>query len=153
MYFMTWEIWIAQLALGILVAVTSSAVTVRFALTRFYREKWWERRYEAYAGAIAALGELHLVLSTERVVRNRGANDDIAGSRIREMPELTAKVVRYQYLGGLLMSSAMAKVLFELGPSLLAAGTDVEACLKLTHDAIAQANLIARTDLGLPGFR
>jgi hypothetical protein len=36
------------IAAGLLVSVATSVVTVRLALGRFYSERWWERRLDAY---------------------------------------------------------------------------------------------------------
>ncbi len=45
----------ANLVIGIVVAIVSARVTVSLALRRFYAEKWWERKWEAYTGIINAL--------------------------------------------------------------------------------------------------
>ena len=40
---------------GIVVAVLTAFLTVRLALKRFYSEKWWERKAEAYGAILEAL--------------------------------------------------------------------------------------------------
>jgi hypothetical protein len=44
-----------NLAVGVVVALVSAWLTVFLALRRFYSEKWWERKWEAYSGLLDAL--------------------------------------------------------------------------------------------------
>jgi hypothetical protein len=44
-----------QLIIGIIIAIITAWITVRSSLKRFYSEKWWEQKYEAYAAIFEAL--------------------------------------------------------------------------------------------------
>ncbi len=46
---------LAQILVGLVVAITTAWVTVHLALRRFRSEKWWERKAEAYSAIIEAL--------------------------------------------------------------------------------------------------
>ena len=52
---MEWPTFFGQVVSAIVIAVISARVTVHFALKRFYSEKWWERKTEAYTAIIEAL--------------------------------------------------------------------------------------------------
>ncbi|MGO8943244.1 MAG: hypothetical protein ACLQJ7_06175 [Syntrophobacteraceae bacterium] len=43
---------------GLVIAVVSARVTLHYALKRFYFEKWWERKAEAYTSIFEALHHL-----------------------------------------------------------------------------------------------
>jgi hypothetical protein len=45
----------ANLFSGILIAAVAARITVHYALKRFYSEKWWERKSEAYTAILEAL--------------------------------------------------------------------------------------------------
>ncbi len=44
-----------QFVLAAFTAVIASFVTARFALRRFYSEKWWEKKYEGYSSILESL--------------------------------------------------------------------------------------------------
>jgi hypothetical protein len=52
-----------QIAGNLAVAIVVAALTVQLSLRRFYREKWWERRLDAYTRVIEALH--HMVRSLD----------------------------------------------------------------------------------------
>lgn len=37
-----------QSAIGFFIAIVTSFITVKLSLNRYYAEKWWEKKYEAY---------------------------------------------------------------------------------------------------------
>ncbi len=45
----------SQIAVGGITAVIASYITVRLSLRRFYSEKWWEKKAEAYSAILEAL--------------------------------------------------------------------------------------------------
>jgi len=49
---MDWVTTGINFAASIVVAVITARLTVHLAIKRFYAEKWWERRYSAYAAII-----------------------------------------------------------------------------------------------------
>lgn len=44
-----------QTAISLVLAILTAYLTVRFALQRFYREKWWEEKMRAYTDILQAL--------------------------------------------------------------------------------------------------
>src|SRR3569623_2010029 len=49
---------VLQLLIGLLTAGLTSYLTVKFSLGRYYAEKWWERKYEAYKRLIDTMYEI-----------------------------------------------------------------------------------------------
>ncbi|MDA3989939.1 hypothetical protein OH793_01400 [Klebsiella aerogenes] len=45
----------------IIIGVAAAGFTAYFALRRFYREKWWEKKYQAYDDLIGILYELQIL--------------------------------------------------------------------------------------------
>ena len=43
---------------GLIVAVFTSILTVRLAIHRFYKEKWWEKKHETYSSLLETLHHL-----------------------------------------------------------------------------------------------
>ena len=50
---------LGELLVGLVVAVVASLVTVRLSLKRFYAERWWDRKADAYTRVIAALHQMN----------------------------------------------------------------------------------------------
>ncbi len=46
---------LVKLLPGIIIAVLTAWLTVRFSLKRFYAEKWWERKYNKYESLLNSL--------------------------------------------------------------------------------------------------
>lgn len=46
---------IRQITVGAVIAVIAAYVAVRLSLRRFYSEKWWEKKAEAYSAILEAL--------------------------------------------------------------------------------------------------
>lgn len=63
---------IGTLITGIVVAVISARVTVKYALRRFYSEKWWERKMDAYTSIIEALHHVRNYADTNLQFSQRG---------------------------------------------------------------------------------
>jgi hypothetical protein len=47
--------FLSQTLIGAIIAIIASWVTVWLSLRRFYSEKWWEKKAEAYAAILEAL--------------------------------------------------------------------------------------------------
>jgi len=50
--------FIAQLAIGVVIAVVSAVLATSLSALRYYRERWWERKYELYVDVLNALHDL-----------------------------------------------------------------------------------------------
>ena len=54
-----WILDIVKVVLpGLVIAIVTSIITVRLSLRRFYAEKWWEKKHQAYAQLLEALHHL-----------------------------------------------------------------------------------------------
>jgi len=51
---------ILEVIKSLLIVVAASWVTVRFSLRRFYTEKWWERKAQAYSKVIGSLARMRM---------------------------------------------------------------------------------------------
>jgi hypothetical protein len=69
---------LGSLFTGIVIAVVSARVTVHFALKKFFAEKWWERKTEAYTSIIEALHHVrnHADTNLEFSIRGRELPDE-----------------------------------------------------------------------------
>jgi ribosomal protein S17E len=47
---------------ALLVSVISAYLTTRLALNKFYSEKWWEKKAEAYSDILGKLSDMHLCI-------------------------------------------------------------------------------------------
>lgn len=67
---------------------------VRWALSRFKREKTWERRLSAYADAVAAMSEILFILGLwmEAIENNREHNEKIREDQISKYKDATARL-------------------------------------------------------------
>jgi hypothetical protein len=73
---------------GLLIAILASIITVRLSLRRFYSERWWERKAQAYTELIDGL--YRIKLNAEKFLDHRESGRSIA----RERAEETARMSR-----------------------------------------------------------
>jgi hypothetical protein len=142
---------------SVVVAIITAALTVRFALRRFYAEKWWERKSTAYASIIEALHH----------VRNHADTNLTFSLEGRDLPEqgklqLTEKLqgamaeLRKQLdIGDFVLSedavAVMSKLMTELDESLKATNWEdhLELKLEAVDNCLISMRRIARKDLRL----
>jgi len=55
---------------SLLIAIVVSWLTTQFALRRFYRERWWEKKYNTYEAIFNALHNMSQGFDAERYVLN-----------------------------------------------------------------------------------
>jgi len=108
------EYWqpVANLFVGVVIAW----FTVKFALKRFYSEKWFERRLDAYTKIIEAL---HFMKHcTERQLRaaEQGTDlpEDVEKDLVASYRKGLADLRRYADMGALLLSSDATAILDRL---------------------------------------
>ena len=89
---------LSSLVSGVVIAVISARITVHFALKRFYSEKWWERKMEAYTSIIEALHHVrnHADTNLEFSMRGRdlpGEGDKMLTEKLQAaMEELRKRI-------------------------------------------------------------
>lgn len=52
------EDYLTKVSIGFIIAIVSSIITTKIALNKFYSEKWWARKEQAYIEIIDALYDL-----------------------------------------------------------------------------------------------
>ena len=67
---------IKSLLIGAVVAVITAWITVKLALRRFYSEKWWERKAQAYSEIIGSLAKM-------RICFDKWENEELRYKEIR----------------------------------------------------------------------
>jgi len=149
-----------QLILSLVVAVTTAYLTVWLSLRRFYREKWWEAKMEAYTNVIQALHHMNRDLDISLRAEMRG---DYTESDYRkewsEKHRLAWDEIRRQIdVGEFLYSPKSMRILRALikdsehdpdymyAEHLMTLQSAVETCMPAIKAA-------ARADLGLPPIR
>ncbi len=147
------EHWMAQAVFGAAIGLVTALISVRIALHRFYREKWWEKRLEAYSKLIEVLSEMDIVLTVAKAKeRNPQIADAFGSHSVDEMPALMIRFRQVHAFCGLLMSKAMNQLAQDLSKALPASALDFEAARRTVSEAIIRANEIARKDLRLPSL-
>ena len=99
---------------GTIIAIITSFITVSLSLRRFYSEKWWERKAEAYSAIIESLYHVKrnldaLMLSVEK--GDEFKSPDRLASKSREGYE---RIYREAGVGAFIISEKAAQVLESL---------------------------------------
>ncbi len=68
------EDYLIKISIGFIIAITSSLVTTRIALNKFYSEKWWARKENAYIEIIDALYDLIQFCEMKKEDYGQGVN-------------------------------------------------------------------------------
>jgi hypothetical protein len=100
---------------AIVVAVTSAWVTVQLSLQRFRREKWWERKADAYSRIIEALHNAKVFASEHWDASMRGRSvPDEADKELRQQANVGRKeILRASDVGAFLISPEAVKLLLQ----------------------------------------
>jgi hypothetical protein len=154
---MNWSDWISQLALSLLAAAGASWITVQLSLGRFYKEKWWEKRFEAYARIIRALHELHRVMREEHVkIKTPHHASKYPILTHERLMEPLASIHEAIDVGELLISTRMVSLLRSFSEDLGKTGElglgALDASTRLMEKTMPEAVAIARADLQLAPF-
>lgn len=137
---------VVNLLVGVLVALLTSWLTVKFALHRFQSEKWFERRVEAYTKVIEAL---HFMKHcTERQLRaaERGTDlpEEIENELVSAYRKGLADLRRLTDMGALLFSPEAVEVLDTLNAELFAATDEQSWWEHLDAEGAAISKCLAR---------
>lgn len=149
--------FLGTLITGIVVAVVSALVTVRFALKRFHSEKWWERKAEAYGAIIEALHHVRNYADTHLAFLARGKELPEAGDEelTHKLQDAMAELRKRYDIGNFVISTeavvAMNTLMKELDASTKNVTWDTHLVLKLeaVDKCLASMRALARTDLQL----
>jgi len=155
--------------IGVVSGVGSAYVTLHFALKRFYFEKWWERKAEAYSSILDALHHLKNHVEHElaflRVEPSlRPAGEEVLSQLTEKMISATAEIRKRADIGSFVISeeavSAMRTLQTELdritgfSEGQQATITDLPEHFRLRLSAVNKCldsmRDIAKNDLKLP---
>ena len=95
-----------KILIGIIIAATSSWVTVRLSLARFRSEKWWERKIEAYTKVIEAFHHSKSFSDKHLSAEMRGKElPEEADQEVRALSKVAHKEIdKYTDIGSFLFS-------------------------------------------------
>lgn len=113
-----------QFVLTALTAVGASYFTARFALRRFYSEKWWEKKYEGYSSILESLH--YIVRHFEEEMTASAGGKEIPDDRKQELREkyrdAEDELVKRMDIGQFVISDAAVAVLTTFQNELATAG-------------------------------
>jgi len=149
----SWGTALVALASQVLVAW----VAVRLALNRFRQEKWWERKYEAYAEILTSLHRLRksVVVEYEMDSRGREPTEEQKAEWKADFKRGSSDLMRHTDLGDFLISPATVALLKRFGEATDKAATNadyveyVEARLAATNQCMDGVKVAAKKDLGV----
>lgn len=152
-----WPTLAGNLAVGLVVAVVSARVTIHFALKRFYSEKWWERKAEAYGSIIEALHHMknYADIHIDYAMRNAEVPEDQKTELAANFKRAHAEVRKRADVGTFVISEQAVKALqlLEKGLDESRDANDWYAHLDSEYGAVKKCLVsvreIARRDLGL----
>lgn len=144
---------------AVAVVVASAFLGARLALQRFYRERWWERKVEAYTRLIEAVWVLHAEADghvRRYVMEQEGAEPFHSGDR-RVLREARAEVEKAAAVGAFFISDEAASIVVDLSRAFAEATPDssfdaLHAEVSATREALSMLREAARRDLA-PGGR
>lgn len=101
---------------SLLIAIVTSIITVNLSLRKFYRERWWEKKAEAYEAIIEALYNMKTYLERYRdAVAEDQDFDESSLIQIKEKGiEGMNQVSRAATIGSFLISDEAATLVFLL---------------------------------------
>jgi len=136
------------LASSILVAVISAHLAVKLALKRFYSEKWWERRAQAYALIIESIHHIREHASTNLVFSQHGKELPPDGDKdlTTKLQQAIAELRKQRDIGSFVISEEAVSLLNDLFTAL-----DASTQTTIWHEHL-EMKISAIDDL-LPLFR
>jgi hypothetical protein len=152
-----WPGTLAGFASNVIVAVIVAIITVRLALKRFYREKWWERKSAAYISLIEALHHVRDYADTHYTfaLLRQDLPEDGAEKLREKMKEGLSELRKQRDIGDLILSPPavllVTTLLEELDDSARAGYWQEHLELRLVaiDKCLLQMRLVARGDLGV----
>lgn len=106
---------------GLIIAVVASIITVRLSLRRFYSEKWWERKADAYSSIVEALYNMKAYVEAYRnaIAEGKDFKRDSDNEIVRKAAEGRDQVFRVAAIGSFIISDEAATSLGQLRDELM----------------------------------
>ncbi len=147
-----------NLLTGIVVAFLSASLTVKYALTRFYSEKWWERKAGAYTSIIEALHHVRDYADTNLDFEMRGKDIPKEGDEelTERLQQAMGELRKQGDVGNFIISDeaveALKTLMDELDQSTKTVTWQTHLILKLeaVDKCLSSMRKIARADLKVP---
>ena len=144
-----------QFVLTAATAVGASFFTARFALRRFYSEKWWEKKYEGYSSILESLHYIARDFQEEWNAETRGREipDDRKDELSAKFREAKDELAKRADVGQFVISDAAVAVLATFQKERRTANTTegwqpyIDECLVAANKALQQMRAIAKRDL------
>ena len=144
-----------QFVLTAVAAVGASFFTARFALRRFYSEKWWEKQYEGYSSILESLHYIARDFDEEWLAKSDGRQipDDRKDELIAKHHEAKDELAKRISIGQFVISDAAVAVLVSFQNELETATYKqdwtelIEGGFRVTNKALQQMRDIAKRDL------
>ena len=141
---------------GLLIAVTTSFITVRLSISQFYSQKWWERKWDEYREMVDALHDLRNHSYREHIAMDDGRKlvEERRQALTEHAREGYEQLTRAISVGAFVFSKASMDVLDQLQEALaqisasdLAPQAFLDAIVTAFDKAISDFIPIARKDL------
>jgi hypothetical protein len=96
-----------------IIIVVASWITVRLALRRFYTEKWWERKAQAYSEIIGSLARMRICFDRwwEELSEHKKISDEQRKKLNKEYRVTRGVLENASAVGSFIISEEAAKVL------------------------------------------
>lgn len=149
---------ITHLLSSILVAVITALVTVKLSLRKFYTERWWEKKAEAYTKIIEALhrykkyDEKKLAIEMEYP---RNDNDELEKELSKQWAESNAEIEKAADLGAFIVSKEVESILTNFlnrkigDPNYEPLFEIIEADLEKVKKCLSEVKSAAKKDLDI----
>lgn len=152
--------WYIQLLItlfpSLLVGIVTAQLTVRLSLRKFYAERWWERKAEAYSRIVEALHNHKRYLEKKLEIELAPRDDDKREKGLEGLwSEANAELVRAADLGAFIISEEVEKILRDFlnrtigDPNFDPLFELIETDLKKLNSCLSEVKTAAKRDLGL----
>ena len=150
----SWPTVLVALVSQILVAW----IAVRLAIGRFREEKWWERKYEAYAEMLTSLHRMKkgLLIEANMSARDQELTPEQRAEYDADHKVGTADLMRHTDLGDFLVSPEACRLLRQFGEDVSQAsepgvmyGDYLEGNIGAAERLIEGLKVVAKKDLGI----
>lgn len=163
---MNWSAFLSSLVLSLIAAFGAAQFTAWFSLGRFYRERWWEKKFEAYTSIINALHDMAQSITheieeyvepvlpddelfnrtpsqerAEQIRKQYNEKHKIARDELRRRTDIGEFIISPQ---AVILLRALWKDLAERGEDYI---SDLEGGVKAVNDCLEQMRQLANDDL------
>lgn len=146
---------LSQITVGAIIAIVASYITVQLSLRRFYSEKWWEKKAEAYAAILEALHYMKRAFDEdlEAAMAGREVPEDRQAELLKKYREAHDELKKRIDIGQFVLSDKAAAELSAFQQQLHNARDTrdwveyIEGSLGTINDTLKRMRAIAKTDL------